>query len=572
MLTKDQVLTSDKEEVANILNAQFHSVFTSDPATTLPTPSMPSVAHNQGPLINSFDYSIVRKQLSTLNRHKSQGPDGGHPYVLRECADVFSLILSLFFEKSYAECTVPIAWKDANITPIHKKGKRTVAGNYRPISLTSVICKVMERIVRDEMMSHLSRNGLISSEQHGFVRRRSCLTNLLETIDLATEALNRGFLAVLVFLDFAKAFDKLSHRALQLKLELLGFDDHLLKWLADFLKDRRQRVVLGEAMSSWLDVISGVPQGSVLGPLLFIVFINDLPRSVKDCMCRLFADDTKLLAAIRNAADMALVQKDIDTLVKWASDWIMSFNVDKCKYMIVGPSSRAKRQHLGTLTMDSTDEGARRDLVRTKCERDLGILVTDNLSWTAQATSAANKANFVLGQLKRAFKHWTTESCRALYTSLVRPHLEYASSAWNPYRKGDVAIIERIQRRATKLVPNLRTLDYTERLQHLRLTTLELRRTRGDLIEYYKYSNSLTQLNLSAPPLPLNARSYDGPARNTRGGEQRLTKQFTKNTQRDMFFSNRVVNDWNKLPQDIISTKSLNNFKNELDNFLTFSH
>ena len=118
-------------------------------------------------------------------------------------------------------------------------------------------------------------------------------------------------------------------------------------------------------------------------------------------MCRLFADDTKLLAAIRNAADMALVQKDIDTLVKWASDWIMSFNVDKCKYMIVGPSSRAKRQHLGTLTMDSTDEGARRDLVRTKCERDLGILVTDNLSWTAQATSAANKANFVLGQLKR---------------------------------------------------------------------------------------------------------------------------------------------------------------------------
>ena len=158
------------------------------------------------------------------------------------------------------------------------------------------------------------------------------MTNLLETIGLATEALNRGFLAVLVFMEFVKAFDKLSHRALQLKLELLGFDEHLLKWLADFLKDRRQRVVLGEAMSSWLDVISGVPQGSVLGPLLFIVFINDLPRSVKDCMCRLFADDTKLLAAIRNAADMALVQKDIDTLVKWASDWIMSFKVDKCKY------------------------------------------------------------------------------------------------------------------------------------------------------------------------------------------------------------------------------------------------
>ena len=179
------------------------------------------------------------------------------------------------------------------------------------------------------------------------------MTNLLETIDLVTESLNRGFLAMIIFLDFAKAFDKLSHRALHYKLQLLGFDDHLLKWLTDFLKDRRQRVVLGSAMSSWLDVISGVPQGSVLGPLLFIVFINDLPRSVKNCMCKLFADDTKLLSLIRNITDIARVQTDIDALVKWASDWLMSFNVDKCKYMIVGSSSRVKRHGLTAPTMNT---------------------------------------------------------------------------------------------------------------------------------------------------------------------------------------------------------------------------
>ena len=426
----------------------------------------------------------------------------------------------------------------------------------------------MERIVRDQMMLHLTANGLITSEQHGFVQRRSCMTNLLETIDLVTESLNRGFLAMIIFLDFAKAFDKLSHRALHYKLQLLGFDDHLLKWLTDFLKDRRQRVVLGSAMSSWLDVISGVPQGSVLGPLLFIVFINDLPRSVKNCMCKLFADDTKLLSLIRNITDIALVQTDIDALVKWASDWLMSFNVDKCKYMIVGSSSRAKRHGLTAPTMEATHGGTRVNLERTKCERDLGILVSENLSWSEQTAAAVNKANSVLRQLKRAFKHWSPESCRSLYTSLVRPHLEYASSVWNPYRKGDVDAVERIQRRASKLAPSLKSLDYDERLRRLRLTSLELRRTRGDLIEFFKYSNGLTHLELAAPPQLTHSRHVDGPAHGTRGEEHRLTKQFTKITQRDMFFSNRIVNEWNKLPNDIISSTTLNSFKNKLDNFL----
>jgi hypothetical protein len=162
----------------------------------------------------------------------------------------------------------------------------------------------MERIIRDEMVAHLTINKIITKERHGFVRRRSCMTNLLESVDQVTEFLNRGFVALVLFLDFAKAFDKVPHRALMYKLRTLGFDENLLGWIEDFLTNRRQRVVLGAVTSGWLDVLSGVPQGSVLGPLLFVTFINDLPKSVVNCICRLFADDTKLIAAVQNNADI----------------------------------------------------------------------------------------------------------------------------------------------------------------------------------------------------------------------------------------------------------------------------
>ena len=253
------------------------------------------------------------------------------------------------------------------------------------------------------------------------------MTNLLESVDQVTEFLNRGFVALVLFLDFAKAFDKVPHRALMYKLRTLGFDENLLGWIEDFLTNRRQRVVLGAVTSGWLDVLSGVPQGSVLGPLLFVTFINDLPKSVVNCICRLFADDTKLIAAVRNNTDITLIQADLDALVKWSQDWLMEFNTDKCKYMLIGQSSRTKRNHLAQLTMESKPDGKRITLERTKCERDLGIMVNENLSWNEQVTTSANKANVVLGQLRRAFKYWTVNTCRKLYTALVMPHLEYAS-------------------------------------------------------------------------------------------------------------------------------------------------
>jgi hypothetical protein len=237
---------------------------------------------------------------------------------------------------------VPDAWKDANITPLFKKDLRHAKQNYRPISLTAIIGKVMENLVKSPMVNYLSRYDLISKNQHGFVRKKSCMTNLLETLDIITEVVNRGFSIDLIFLDFAKAFDMVSHAGLLVKLKSFGFDDQLIKWMKSYLSGRRQRVVLGDIVSSWKDVLSGIPQGSILGPLLFLLFINDMPDLLNE-FCKLFADDTKLIAAIRNTTDCLMLQTDIDKANHWAETWKMQFNNKKSKVMQIG---NKKTQHI----------------------------------------------------------------------------------------------------------------------------------------------------------------------------------------------------------------------------------
>jgi hypothetical protein len=313
----------------------------------------------------------------------------------------------------------------------------------------------MERIIKDVMMSHLLDHKLITDEQHGFVMKKSCLSNLLETIDTISDALNNGLTSIVVFMDFAKAFDKVSHRALITKLELYGFTGNLILWLKDFLVGRKQRVVMGEVVSDWKDVLSGVPQGSVLGPLLFIIFINDLPDVVKS-LCKLFADDTKLIATISNPNDLTILQNDVDNLVEWADNWLMSFNEEKCKFMTFN-----KRQ----LVIDLKMKGE--PLISTEKERDLGIYISSDLKWGYQASLAANKARSVLGQLSKCFKRWSLSTFRQLFIALVRPHLEYAIVAWCPYLKKDIEVLENVQRRATKLVMSIKHLSYEERLTRL---------------------------------------------------------------------------------------------------------
>ena len=507
-------------------------------------------------------YSIYT-ELKALDKTKSPGSDGVHPHILNECAASFSEVLSQIYLKSFNTGIVPEAWKRANISPIFKKGKKTDPSNYRPISLTAIPCKIIEKILKSAITGHLFDNKLISKNQHGFVRFKSCVTNLLETLDIITESLNLGYLVDLILLDFSKAFDLVSHTGLLIKLKSMGLDSKIIDWIKSFLVNRKQRVVLGSIMSTWKDVLSGVPQGSVLGPLLFIIYINDMPGLLHH-LCRLFADDSKIIAIIKNAQDTENLQIDLDKLGNWAQTWKMRFNYDKCKTMYFGKKNRPKKAY----TLNNFETSTRSEITETDTERDLGIQISKDLKWNTQAKKAACKANSVLGMLKRTFLYWDCDILKILYTTFVRPHLEYASSVWSPYLKKDIKVLELVQRRATKLVPILKNLSYADRLKKLGLTTLEERRIRGDMIQYYKCLNGYNTVDWFCPNMTVSTSSLLGPAGGIRGNKPRLNRQFIRNfPQREHFFTNRIVPYWNDLPTRVIASKSINSFKSNYDKF-----
>ena len=419
----------------------------------------------------------------------------------------------------------------------------------------------MEKILRDIMTLHLINNKLLSPDQHGFVTNKSCVTNLLEALDIITESMNRGFLTVLIFLDFAKAFDRVNHQLLILKLRKYGFSGELLNWLVNFLSNRKQRVVIGMHKSFWIDVLSGTPQGSVLAPILFLIFINDMPDLV-DHFCKLFADDSKLIGVIKNSLDRDLLQQDIDKLCKWSNDWSMSFNEDKCKTMVIKTASSNKILDNDFSYTMLRQDGSRFELNETTQERDLGIQINNKLKWNSQVDYAVSKGFSSLGTLKRTFLYWNSSMFTKLYTTYVRPHLEYCSAAWNPHLKKDIFKLESVQRAATKLVPEIRFLDYNSRLSILGLQKLSDRRTRGDLIQFYKIENNFNILKWHRINSPMASLSATGPAVSVRGSKHRLFRQFTKVEVRNQFLSNRIVSNWNKLPDCITESTSSNQFKN----------
>ena len=340
----------------------------------------------------------------------------------------------------------------------------------------------MERIIRDEMIKHLVDQGLLATEQHGFVPSKSCITNLLETLDTISTNLSKGHEIILIFLDFAKAFDKVCHKSLIIKLKAYGFDTKIINWIEDFLRHRKQRVVLGEHYSDWKEVTSGVPQGSVIGPLLFVIFINDMPDVVNHIL-KLFADDSKLIGIIKDLNDQILLQNDIDALVKWSQDWRMLFNFSKCKKMTISKSNRQCKMFPFEFSMCSADGNQRHPIEESDLEKDLGVYINSNLKFDSHVKMAAKKANSVLGMLKRAFRFWNEKTFKILYTTFVRPHLEYAAPAWSPYRRKDILVLEKIQQRATKIVPSLKNLCYADRLAKLNLTSLEIRRNQSGYLQ-----------------------------------------------------------------------------------------
>ncbi|CAM5175590.1 unnamed protein product [Natator depressus] len=285
----------------------------------------------------------------------------------------------MVYNLSFKSATVPSDWKIANVTPIFKKGSRGDPGNYRPVSLTSVPGKLVETIVKNKIVRHIEHHKLLPKSQHGFCKGRSCLTNLLEVFEGVNKHVDKGDP---VDIDFQKAFDKVRHQRFLCKLSCHGIRGKILSWTENWLKDREQRVGINGKFSEWRGVTSGVPQGSVLGPMLFNLLINYLEKGVKSKVAK-FADDTKLLKIVKTKADCEAFQKDLTKLSDWATKWQMKFNVDKCKVM-----------HIGKDNPNYTYNMMGANLATTNQEKDLGVIVDSSPKTSTQCAAGSQKSKW----------------------------------------------------------------------------------------------------------------------------------------------------------------------------------
>lgn len=550
LVISDGQYTADKMVMSDMLNGYFGSVFTEEnDEDELPEVECRFKDGNTHMLstINLTEESIFSK-LKKLKINKAPGTDQIVPRLLIENAEFLCKPLLNIFRKSLASGIVPRDWKRANVTAIFKKGDKSQPCNYRPVSLTSQVCKVMESIIRDEMIEHIKKHDLIRETQHGFIKKRSCLTNLLEFLEIVTEYIDKGCPIDVIYLDFQKAFDKVPHKRLMLKIDSMGISGDIYNWIKDWLKDREQRVVLLGSSSQWISVKSGVPQGSVLGPLLFLIYINDIDKGIHSKVLK-FADDTKLYSVVANQSDVKRLKVDLINICNWSNEWLMLFNVEKCKVMHMGYNNTKMEYEMNGTIMNEVTE-----------EKDLGIIIQNDLKCNKQCTKAVITANRILGMIKRSFSYLDRDIVLQLYKSLVRPHLEYCVQAWRPHLHKDIDLIEKVQRRATKLIFELKDKTYEERLLLLNLTTMETRRIRGDLIEVFKIFKGFDDIDYS--------KFFELSNSCTRGHSLKLFKPGCRLDCRKFTFSQRVISLWNSLNDDIIACESINGFKGRIDKFL----
>ena len=542
----EEVIYEGPKVIAQEMNLSFKKVFTNEKEFTRPS-------HIQMNTVRMEDIHVTVKEVDDIIRNvdgrKATGPDGVSGWILKECRHQLSDKLHNIISSSLNEGKIPKDWKRANIVPIFKGGDPQKPLNYRPVSLTSVVAKICERVIKNKWAKFLEDNGLLSDCQFGFRKGRSCTTNLLcyysRIVDIIQE---REGWADGIYLDLMKAFDKVPHKRLLWKLERMGgIGGKLLEWMEDFLVGREMRTVIRDQPSEWGKVTSGVPQGSVLAPAMFAVYINDMGENVSSYIS-LFADDAKLLRKVVNYDDCRELQNDIDRVSDWSTKWQMQFNIGKCKKIEFGKSSKrcSFNYKLGPNVIKKASE-----------EKDLGVICDEDLSPEKHINKITGESMNLLKNIRTAFAYLDESMMKKIITTMIRPRLEYAAIIWSPHEKKHIRKLERVQRAATKMVPELQDLTYEERLTRMELSSLEKRRERGDLIAMYRLIKGIDKLD-RYDLLIMNERD-------TRGHGKKIKPSTCRRDTKKFSFPHRSIKLWNEQKEEVVCANNLHSFKKKLD-------
>ena len=559
-------ISSNPRDIANLLQKQFLSVF-SDPSKTNIQSELfepPQVHHPFSDDMLEFSISDVIEAIDDIKPSAASGPDEIPAMLLKSCKEAIAIPISLIWSHSITSGKVPDFYKFSHVCPLHKKDSRSLPANYRPISLTSHIIKIYERIIRKKLVSYLESNKVICDKQHGFRTGHSCLTQLLHHFDDVIDALASGADFDSIYLDYAKAFDKVDHKLLPKKLKLYGVHPKLVKWIESFLTGRNQAVVVDGHLSFLALIISGVPQGTVLGPILFLIFINDIEHCITHSVIRCFADDTRVSYSIRTEQDALVLQHDLDRVISWSERNNMMLHKDKFEYMC---HKSIKNNPLDELPFvsDLYQYSVSNDtsLCPIHQLRDLGVLVSSDLSWSPHIREIADKARKKAAWVLSVFYTRSPEIMLTLYKSMVRSLLEYCSPLWNPTKISDIQELESVQKAFTARISGLKDTHYWDRLKQLSLMSLQRRRERYIIIHMWKILNGATSndLNIQFVSRPrFGNLAIVPPAKKSASAAHRSTY--------DRSFTVMGPTLWNAMPYHLNIISDLEHFKNGLTKFI----
>ena len=549
---EDGQLYDDPKIMANLLQKQYKSVF-SNPETDTDLNNENHPENDSSLEDIEFTEEHIVKAINLIPNHSAGGPDKFPACIFKECKSEIAKPLYMIWRKSLDTGIIPHKYLQQCIIPIFKKDNKAKAENYRPVSLTSHIIKIFERVLRVNIIEYIESSNILSDEQYGFRQGRSCMSQLINHYENLITILEENTNADSLYLDMSKAFDKVDHSILLKKMKAMGIRGKLHKWLTAFLKNREQYVLVDGHKSTVEKVLSGVPQGTVLGPLMFILYINDITKYIRNCYIKIFADDSKIVKAINSLEDRELFSKDIQAVSEWAVSNKMELNRLKYQLLQYGKDEDLKMDY-------DIDEYT--TVTKSQIVKDLGVYMAEDLMFDEHIIKIKNKAKQVAGWILRLVQSRSEETVMLLYKTYVRPHLEYASCLWSPNLIKNISLLEGIQRSITSKISGLEQYNYWERLQKLDLFSLQRRRERYDLIHMWKLQNKIIQDDLGL--------SFYHTSRHGWKCRQKPlpSKRGKLATIKENSFSNRAAALYNTLPKYVKEANTTNSFKAKLNKFL----